>query len=727
MYETTLNYNDLINTIKYIKKNRIDTTQCKISYYAEGVGYGAKAYDKLSEEEKKYKFVINKSANLACKLWRYTDPENIRHVLNAYAEKNTILNLNIPATTVQLVDYYSKGKPLLLYLSPYATCQIGYSNYTNNHVDSSVYQVSTNIRDLYNFTTTIVYMANSPTEFLYNPASDKMLCVLNDDNENTRLAFKYDASIYTPEEREKFITYRAIKCNEYYFALPHTHKLYNHFDKGNLILFSAADDALQRFSVSEYNQTLVVKNHTDNTNYLRCLFEIMPDYVASKFPDGVIDGNEDEDLQRIIIQCERNILKLKYRPQIAYTTTLNDPLTEFQRHFMAIKDKIRQAALDSIKDKKTKQLIQEINKDNESADTSLSIEVNDVKVTRNELTYNKLSLKYPKIAEYVITYNNNNTDIYEFGGRLFKSIIKQINNSKLNDNNTAFVDNKDWEIIINGMPVVVSINCSNTRRAINGFYINNEELPKVLRNAMCFYDITEFNDYLKDVSKMSLLVRDTLANGLPIKINNIVDLSDYADLSINRIPRILFKQVGSKYYLINKNEELGEEANIRIFRFVEFIRDALKLSNNTDGRYDKALGIYRNGDWCYNKLIHLISEHTTGSDEQIEVGIKSALARARSYTDKAIERSKKLLDEIVAKIDAQDGGDYYTVKGKSTVYRVYKDAPFRVTNNDTGSSICIVDAQKGQGVGYDGLISRLMALKNDTVSVDTINTLAPHV
>jgi hypothetical protein len=110
------------------------------------------------------------------------------------------------------------------------------------------------------------------------------------------------------------------------------------------------------------------------------------------------------------------------------------------------------------------------------------------------------------------------------------------------------------------------------------------------------------------------------------------------------------------------------------------------------------------------------------TEESLEPLIE-LLLEARTEAEK---KSAQLLASVVKETKAvettRNGMPAYKVVGNSGAeYTVEKEGSFKVWHGQ--SYVCIVDGRGEMGVGYDALVARLLALKNDTFVVDKIGTL----
>jgi hypothetical protein len=364
---------------------------------------------------------------------------------------------------------------------------------------------------------------------------------------------------------------------------------------------------------------------------------------------------------------------------------------------------------------------------------------NDIKVSQNRASYETISIEAPNLMKIVFQSLDANQpfDIYTILGTYADHVTRELDSTALNENESGFVENKSFSMNINGFPVVAGVCTTNTRRQVNGNFINKDEIIPVIRRAACFSDGDEYNTFVKSVAKQSLDIHDILDRGLPMKVV-INHYSEYSGEASYTHPKMFFKKEGSKYYLFL---DAKQTRTVQLKRFVSFCDKVRVINRQTNGCYDRSYGVYqeKNGNWCIAKIKPLIREHVNDdiSEEDLKAltddVLNAFIEAAKEAQTKALARSEKLLADTVKNVGAERLENWrpgssgqamngYKVKGTKRTYFVSDEC--KVYNHDTGTYVCIVNGSGDQGVGKDSLVARLLALKNDNVITQKISTLA---
>ena len=365
-----------------------------------------------------------------------------------------------------------------------------------------------------------------------------------------------------------------------------------------------------------------------------------------------------------------------------------------------------------------------------------TITLNGIKLSADTAAYDTntdvvISIEAPGIADVILHRMDANGvfDIYQLIEAYITSVLDEASASPKSTTTQGFAEARTWQFRINGMPISLALSTTNTRRKVNGHYINSDELLKVMRRAACFHDATTYDKFLREVERMSLRVHDALSQGVPLKISTLDRGSDYQRPATAKHPKLNFIFEDGKYHVWLDE---GKKVKVALRRFVGML-DELKMLNTrtNNGWVSDGSGFgRRDSNWCQFHLKRIIREHavnedgtTLVTDEQL-APLAAMLETARSLAEK---KSKQLLDSVVAETGAVaakwDMRDAYTIVGNSgRSYTVEKDT-FKVWDTKTKGYVCIVDGRGEMGVGYDALVARLLALKNDTFVVDKIGTL----
>lgn len=482
-----------------------------------------------------------------------------------------------------------------------------------------------------------------------------------------------------------------------YFAVSTDSPLYNYLDRGHIVFF---------VSKSGEDPSVFVANQLSlNVYYFAALFAIAAERLRPLLRNEVfLPAQMSGELQRILLAAEREIPE-KYAQAYAQlkqtirgdfeTNAQNVIVTKFQR------GEIREVTL------------------------------NNIKMTENRAVYETISIETPGLTDVILNRLDPNGvfDIYQLVDAFIASILEEASKVPLNASGQGFAEAKQWTFHINNIPITLSLSTTNTRRRVNGHLINNDELPRVLRRATCYQEASAYNSFLRQIEKASLRVHDAIANGVPLKIW-LPDRGGYHRDVTMKHPKICFVTENGKYHLWLDKEKTKR---VPLRRFVGLLDALKKLNSQTNNGYvnDDTGFNYRNTDWCRVKLKRIIRAHAV-DDKDVPLVTEAdldplveLLLEARTEAEK---KSAQLLASVVKETGAKEinykGLTAYEIEGNSGQrYRVEKEGQFKVWKAGTDQYVCIVDGRGEMGVGYDALVARLLALKNDTFVVDRITTL----
>jgi hypothetical protein len=245
-----------------------------------------------------------------------------------------------------------------------------------------------------------------------------------------------------------------------------------------------------------------------------------------------------------------------------------------------------------------------------------------------------------------------------------------------------------------------------TRYKINGVRINKEEIIPMLKRAICFDKVEDYNALLEKVSKCNLQFHELISNGLQIKFSESAFSSTRYDREGNQIMKLIIIRKANKNYLVVGDKEFQ-------------ISDTNKLINrsikNKNQRYTPT----------FSELTTLFKEMFTMDDDDLIVLFRNGL---KEYVQ-AVKKSEQFLSETlqlfkVSEIE-KDGKHGYLITGSSgQQYLLTKD--LKIYTYPSLSYICIVDKDVGQGFTNDRIVNRIYALSNDSRVAKEIYTLKPH-
>ena len=502
------------------------------------------------------------------------------------------------------------------------------------------------------------------------------------------------------------------------FIISDQHPAYNYLDKGNIIVFYAGEN-------DEDNRILVLNQLGLDTSYIIAAFTVNPDLVLSHAVNGVFINGRDARLT--LLKIEKGLTE-KYQPE--YRQLHDRIFADFETNAQSL-----------VVTKFQRQEVKEVT-------------INEIKFSNTKAQYDEISIEADDLASVVLANLDTNAefDIYTIIDIYIDRVLKTIQGSR--KTGTGFSAARDFNFKINNIPIVIRIETTHTRRRVNGLLINADEVQRVVRRASCFQEEAQFNAFVKQVHSLSLECHDVLSNGLPVKVH-IFGGTDYGKPATNAHPKLKFVRKGTKVELyVNKEKTLS----VPISRFIGFIREVNKLNRETNGYgyygdqpprptptndtplptvvttygtrqpTDDRIIRAKDASYCRWQLKLLVNKFITEAkgtpltEAQLTTFIDDLLAERTSAELKSVQ----LLSSVVKSTGAEEivfnGMEGYRVKGKLRNYFVDKSSN-KVHNADTGAYICIVDGRGEMGVGYDALVARLLALKNDSVSVRNIGTL----
>lgn len=516
----------------------------------------------------------------------------------------------------------------------------------------------------------------------------------------------YDAPV---EVVEKDITYRILYGakdleNAVVHCAAHTHKSYNYLDKGSFFF---------RISRNIENETnYIITNELTFDTWLVIVACLFHPKAAAQLTDGCYLNSNTAKLARIKVE------KLLPKP-------VREVYDRFKKNSQSEFEKVQS---DNILGKLLKNEVK-------------TAVFNEVKLEPTRARYETISVEAPDFLDTVkkTMAFDDRLDIYglirTYADSVFKRLQAHVFNV-LHDTNEKPPD-PFFELKINNIPIRISRTIDNTRRYVNGHPINIIEVEQVVFRASCFNDANLYNAFLKEVSRMSLLWHDVIANGLRVKIGMLDKTSLSKESAPPEAPRLRFKKMGKDIHLI-----LEEGRTVKI-KFSKLLQKVKTLNRIINGRnyYEGYNMRQRNGIWGAEKLRTILKECATFTEVVKNADGTATTTKVELLNDdqtlfvtklaeeaqrQAIEKSKKFLETAVKTTGAVEenflGQPMMIVQGKLRKYAVCK-ADNRVYNYDAKKSICIVEPGHTVGVGFDALAARLYALKSDSVLLDKIGTL----
>jgi hypothetical protein len=290
------------------------------------------------------------------------------------------------------------------------------------------------------------------------------------------------------------------------------------------------------------------------------------------------------------------------------------------------------------------------------------------------------------------------------------------------------------EATIGSVQAVVSVRVSGPRNTakwmINGNKVRRDEINPVLKRAICFEDQDSYNQFLADVQVLSLRARNLITRGLEITIisnNNM------------RVPVLLeFSRSGRTWSLMIRNPD-GTEFKRHVIK-----GGATKFANILAAiERARRMGSIQERDMSVTQFLNTAKAIPTLGIESV----RRLLATGLKTINEALARSRKLLEDTARIVKADHIEHTYgskTMKGykvtgsSGNAYLVACDKVTTHISDRHGTTklggvyslpqltyVCIVDKSNDQ-MGYDIVVNRLLALKNDSFIAGSVTTLSRY-
>ncbi len=520
-------------------------------------------------------------------------------------------------------------------------------------------------------------------------------------------------------------TYR-ISCTngDYYnseivYCANELNAFYNYIDKGHILVTVASKEVPEAC-------IFVTDSLTLDMNYLIGAFTVYPACVKDLIQNKAFIPSKD--LRIRLLKAEKNIPP-KY--QADYQKIKAAILTDFEKNTQSL-------MINKLSRKETPY-----------------VDLNNIRITTTKAEYKagNVSIEADNLAEVVFASLNPNEewDIFTLINIYTDWVESQFKVLALNENGSGFKTKKTFKFKINDIPLKVECFTDNTRRAVNDHLINVEELSKVMRRASCYLDEEgqdnkkDFENFVKEVSRISLKSRDILANGLPVKTLFLEsDKNGYGKEATNKHPKLRFtRKEKSGFHLVITHpgkEKDGSDKKVVERKLGKFVQFCNKVNNINKHSYLSYYGYGASNEWvqtheggyerkdgavnsCAKAILDILDQYVEGLTEEDKKVLVGSINKELSEAEK---RSEQLLAEAVkdvgAKKSEKNGKPGYIIPGKLRNYFVEQDS-LRVYDHDNGTYICVVNGRGDQGVGRDSLVARLYALHNDHMVTKQVGTL----
>jgi hypothetical protein len=480
--------------------------------------------------------------------------------------------------------------------------------------------------------------------------------------------------------------------------------LFNYLDKGNILVFHPKE---------RLQHPLVTDRLSLDTCSIIAAWLVAPEAVLPHLQAGVFLPAASS--RNLLLKVEKGIPKNKQE--------------EYQALKSAVSVEFRTSSTDVLLGKFIREEVD-------------YVDINGIRITKDKAVFESISLEYKGLFDIVFNKldPSEQWDIYTILSLFAQDVQKQF------DVVAAAVSTKKVEFKINDIPISVSLGTTNksTRRVVNTYGINKDELAAVIQRASCFNDkeqsasarLKDYNFFLRDVSLLSLYATNIVTAGMPV--NTIVREQIYGQEAKDKGPKtskLMFKRNGTnKFSLITPH---GERP---ITKFVSMLHalaaDNKKFANSMDV-YRNENGGFRTGQTPMDRLkerttslLDTLAKYVSLTDED-----KTSLVQSiNKEAEEAFAKSEKLLQAVVeqtnAKYGVREGSKGYEVLGTLRTYFIEEDS-LKVYNADPDAQkkgdktyFCVIPGKAEQGFGRDALAARILSMYNDSTTQNFINTLA---
>ncbi len=239
---------------------------------------------------------------------------------------------------------------------------------------------------------------------------------------------------------------------------------------------------------------------------------------------------------------------------------------------------------------------------------------------------------------------------------------------------------------------------------MNGFRVKKDEIGQIISRGLCFKKQDDYDAFIKQVSKCSLEMHSLLDDGIEIHVHD-----NYKNIKVNfKIPLVRRKNIN--YIVIDDKEyKVSNTAKIKKLATVNFVHDVINTlldpgAVKISGPDDIAFIIKRGTE--------LLKEAKNKNRELIENTEKILQVEETTITHNGIHYRGYLIEGNLRKYFLDIGNT-----DKETVF----DRLRAFTYPDMGYT-CMIEKTVNQ-TGPSSLISRMYALRNDSLVANDIETL----
>ena len=348
---------------------------------------------------------------------------------------------------------------------------------------------------------------------------------------------------------------------------------------------------------------------------------------------------------------------------------------------------------------------------------------NGISFTHKGISYDDLELKGPNI-EHFISRNNiitaDNPDFNSIVSSFIDYILESdyINSRGYGIGRVEINFDGEAELKIGKVKAHIKGDKKNVWMILEGIRhrVRKDEIADILRNALGYDEQKEFDEFVKEVSSVSLRLKKVLDNGLSFKIqvsptsDNDLSKSDYGVFFIS----LKVEREKSKNYLMLPDKRLKICSMGDMFR----LQDQLNEGNwrmASEGYVQRTIKILFKGvsDITPQDVGELIKN---GKQQH-----KDRINRSLEFVKNAVRLTKAIAKNEGWVVKGMSGKEYYV--GKDLSVYTWK-------NNKKDNYLCIIDVDsdtKDLAGRNDCIAKRLLALSKDKIVAKDIYDKGDHV
>jgi negative regulator of replication initiation len=511
-------------------------------------------------------------------------------------------------------------------------------------------------------------------------------------------------------------TYRASSwlapkgLNEIIHMASDTDAVYDYLDKGHFIMFcekTSVKDKLDRY-------VIVADRYDVHTAHIFAMCKLQPS-LSELLKNKCFAAHQDAEMLKL------RMLKKLY------------PI--HKKEYLSVAEKIE-------KDYSSNSTLILLSKLIEG--TVAKTTINEIEFTRVSASYERILIEHDELLNTLQKSLNFNSefDIYSVCNIVGKEI------QEISDKASRPAENEPritiGELKINSIPIRVEISHTGCRY-INDVRVNKDELGVAVSRASCYHSPEGYKVFLETIRALSIKHHDIIANGLAVKIHSTITHNEYdnPEPGLNA-PAIKFK-IDKESRRVHLEISENRSVPVHLQKIINRVNTLNERTNNKssrkkDGPWHTTL-VTKNYKWAAKEMVEILISACTFEEEQIneageknkirkvlinEEDVQTLLAAANDKKREAIARSKEFMAMAVRSTGAEMveflGKPAYKVAGKLRTYAVVIESA-KVYDFDTKKYRCIVNHNHYQGAGYDDVATRLLALKNDSLTQEAIGTL----